>query len=221
MVVAFSCKGRGFCPSCGGRRMSELAAQLVDRVIPHVPVRQWVLSLPWSLRYHLAFDAGLCRDVLAVFMRVVFGWLSATAARHDIREAQCGAVTVIQRFGSSLNLNLHIHSLVLDGMYTRPTPDAAPVFHPPPPTDEEIGKVLERVHEGVQKLLRRRGRWPEEPSPRRSRGRADAALGRLCRRPHRPARSPSGLTPPPARESAAPTHMPDAPRSSRSRPPAP
>ncbi|MBI2160880.1 MAG: hypothetical protein HYU25_11000 [Candidatus Rokubacteria bacterium] len=58
--------------------MSELAAQLVDRVIPHVPVRQWVLSLPWSLRYQLAFDAGLCRDVLAVFMRVVFGWLSAS-----------------------------------------------------------------------------------------------------------------------------------------------
>jgi Protein of unknown function (Hypoth_ymh)/Transposase zinc-binding domain len=73
MVVAFSCKGRGFCPSCGGRRMSALAAQLVDHVIPHVPVRQWVLSLPWSLRYQLAFDAALCRDVLAVFMRVVFG----------------------------------------------------------------------------------------------------------------------------------------------------
>lgn len=65
-----------------------------------------------------------------------------------------------------MNLNLHIHSLVLDGVYTRPTPDAAPVFHPlPPPTDEEIGTVLERVHERVQKLLRRRGRMPEEPSP--------------------------------------------------------
>ena len=70
MVVAFSCKGR-FCPSCGGRRMTELAAQLVDRVIPDVPVRQWVLSRPWSLRYQLAFDAPLCRDVLAVFIRVV------------------------------------------------------------------------------------------------------------------------------------------------------
>jgi hypothetical protein len=45
--------------------MSALAAQLVDRVIPHVPVRQWVLSLPWLLRYQLAFDAGLCRAVLA------------------------------------------------------------------------------------------------------------------------------------------------------------
>ena len=39
-LVAFSCKGRGFCPSCGGRRMTERAAHLVDHVFPDVPVRQ-------------------------------------------------------------------------------------------------------------------------------------------------------------------------------------
>ena len=49
-LVAFSCKRRGFCPSCGARRMAQTAAHLVDHVIPHVPVRQWVLSLPIPLR---------------------------------------------------------------------------------------------------------------------------------------------------------------------------
>jgi hypothetical protein len=39
-LVAFSCKRRGFCPSCGARRMADLAAHLVDRVWPDVPVRQ-------------------------------------------------------------------------------------------------------------------------------------------------------------------------------------
>ena len=127
--------------------MSELAAHLVDRVIPEVPVRQWVLSLPWALRYQLAFDAKLCGAVLGVFIRVV-----------------CGAVTAIQRFGSSLNANVHFHSLVLDGVFTRSTPRAAPEFHPlPPPTDEEIAKILEQVHDRVRRLLRRRGRLPEEP----------------------------------------------------------
>ena len=53
-LVPFSCKGRGFCPSCGGRRMAERAAHLVDHVFPDVPVRQWVLSLPHRLRYQLA-----------------------------------------------------------------------------------------------------------------------------------------------------------------------
>ena len=39
---------------CGGRRMAERAAHLVDHVLPpHVPVRQWVLSVPHRLRYRL------------------------------------------------------------------------------------------------------------------------------------------------------------------------
>jgi ribosomal protein S27E len=49
-LVAFSCKRRGFCPSCGARRMIETSAHLVDHVFPEVPVRQWVLSFPWPLR---------------------------------------------------------------------------------------------------------------------------------------------------------------------------
>ncbi len=49
-LLPFSCKGR-FCPSCCGRRMSDTAAHLVDRVLPEVPVRQWVLTLPYPLRY--------------------------------------------------------------------------------------------------------------------------------------------------------------------------
>ncbi len=67
-VVAFSCKGRGFCPSCGGRRMADTAAQLVDRVLPAVPVRQWVLSLPFALRYRLAYDALALTAVGLLFM---------------------------------------------------------------------------------------------------------------------------------------------------------
>ena len=61
-LVPFSCKRRGFCPSCGGRRMAERAAHLVDAVLPHVPVRQWVLTLPYRLH-------KVCRAVLAVYVR--------------------------------------------------------------------------------------------------------------------------------------------------------
>jgi Transposase zinc-binding domain/Putative transposase len=166
MVVAFSCKGRGFCPSCGGRRMSELAAQLVDRVIPRVPVRQWVLSLPFTLRYQLAFDATLTAAVLDAFIRSVFAGLRRAAVREGIADPQGGALTAIQRFGSALNANVHFHSLVLDGVFSRPTPGAAPVFHPlPAPTDEEIAQILEQLHARVTRLLRRCGRLPEDPSP--------------------------------------------------------
>jgi len=55
--------------------MAERAAHLVDHVFPDVPVRQSVLSLPYRLRYRLAWDHDLCRAVVAVFMRAVLGWL--------------------------------------------------------------------------------------------------------------------------------------------------
>jgi len=53
-LVAFSCKRRGCCPSCGARRMAESAALLVDEVFPEQPVRQWVLSVPYPLRFLFA-----------------------------------------------------------------------------------------------------------------------------------------------------------------------
>jgi len=49
-LVPFSCKARAVCPSCGGRRMAEQAAHLVEAVVPAVPVRQWVLTVPHRLR---------------------------------------------------------------------------------------------------------------------------------------------------------------------------
>ena len=43
-LVAVNCKCRGFCPNCGARRMAE-SALLVDAVLPHEPIRLWVLSI--------------------------------------------------------------------------------------------------------------------------------------------------------------------------------
>ena len=104
--------------------------------------------------------------LLDVFIRSVFAGLRRAAVREGIADAQCGAITAIQRFGSALNANVHFHSLVLDGVFSRPAPGAAPVFHPlPAPTDEEIVQILEQIHERVTHLLRRCGRLPEDPSP--------------------------------------------------------
>ena len=52
-LVAFSCKGRGLCPSCSARRTHVTAAQLVDDVLPGAPYRQWTLSFPFRLRWVL------------------------------------------------------------------------------------------------------------------------------------------------------------------------
>jgi len=56
LLVALSCKKRGVCPSCNARRMCGTAAHLTDEVMPEVPLRQWVLSVPFELRLLLARD---------------------------------------------------------------------------------------------------------------------------------------------------------------------
>ena len=89
-LVPFSCKGRAICPSCGGRRMAERAAHLVDHVFPEVPVRQWVLSLPYRLRYVLAWDDALCRAVIGVFMRAVLGFLRRRAREQGVAGGGAG-----------------------------------------------------------------------------------------------------------------------------------
>src|SRR5690606_12458345 len=71
--VAFSCKRRGFCPSCGARRMAETAALLVDDVLPRQPVREWVLSLPFALRYLLATRPEVVTQVLGIVYRAISG----------------------------------------------------------------------------------------------------------------------------------------------------
>jgi hypothetical protein len=65
-LVAFNCKKRGVCPSCGARRMAETAALLPDEVLPERPLRQWVLSLPMALRFLLATRRAVLSSVLGV-----------------------------------------------------------------------------------------------------------------------------------------------------------
>jgi hypothetical protein len=85
LLVAFSYKGRGVCPSCAGRRMCDVAARLVDRVVPSVPLRQWVLSLPFDLRGLAAFRA----DVLSAFVRIVVEAVIARLRGSNIPTTGC------------------------------------------------------------------------------------------------------------------------------------
>src|SRR5439155_6502828 len=88
-LLPLSCKGRSVCPSCCGRRMADTAAHLLDRVFPHVPVRQWVLSLSFALRYRLAYDSEMVNAVLQVFIRDLFGLYRRMARDYGINKTQC------------------------------------------------------------------------------------------------------------------------------------
>lgn len=113
-LVAFSCKRRGFCPSCGARRMAESAALLVDDVLRGYPVRQWVLSLPIPLRLLLARYPSELSKVMQIIHRAI-STHTVNKAGFTNKQTKTAAVTLIQRFGSALNLNIHFHMLFLEG----------------------------------------------------------------------------------------------------------
>ena len=91
-LVAFSCKRRGFCPSCGARRMDESAALLADEVFPEQPVRQWVLSFPYPLRFPFASRPAIMGQVLGIVYRCIATHLIKKAG-FSCNTAQTGAVT--------------------------------------------------------------------------------------------------------------------------------
>ena len=154
-LVAFSCKRRGFCPSCGARRMAESAALLVDEVLPEVPMRQWVLSFPIPLRFLFASRPALMGQALGIVYRVLATHLIRKAGDTH-RTARTGAVTLIQRFGGALNLNVHFHMLFLDGVYVDGR--AGPVFRwVKAPTSAELTRLTHTIAHRVGRFLERQG----------------------------------------------------------------
>lgn len=154
-LVAFSCKRRGFCPSCGARRMVESAALLIDNVLPQLPMRQWVLSVPFQLRFLFASQPQVRGKVLGIVYRAIETHLIKQAGQTR-NTARTGAVTLIQRFGSALNLNIHFHMLFLDGVYVA---DHQPlVFRRiKPPVPEALDKLVQTISHRVGRYLERTG----------------------------------------------------------------
>jgi len=122
LLLPFSCKLRGICPSCNPRRMSNTAAHLVDHVIaPDVTLRQWVLSVPFELRLLLAAKPEALSAIGRIFVHEIQRWPRQRAEALGFERVEGAAVSFCQRFGSSLNLNIHWHVIVPDALFV---PDA-------------------------------------------------------------------------------------------------
>lgn len=155
-LVAFSCKRRGFCPSCRARRMAESAALLVDDIFPEVPIRQWVLSFPFQLRFLLARYPELMGKVLGIVYRTLSTY-QIKQAGFTKSTAQTGAVTLIQRFGSALNLNVHFHMLFLDGVYAEDDYGQQRFHRVKAPTLQELNTLVHTLSHRVARCLEKRG----------------------------------------------------------------
>ncbi|MCB9025119.1 MAG: transposase [Bdellovibrionaceae bacterium] len=140
--------------------MAESANHLVDEVLPQKPLRQWVLSLPFQLRYLLAAQPKVMGEVLQIFHRALNTYQYKKVGLKQSTGARTGAITFIQRFGGSLNLNLnlniHFHTLCLDGAYS--FDDNKAQFHiNQAPSHLELEKLLKQITTRVVRQLERRG----------------------------------------------------------------
>lgn len=161
-IVAFSCKKRGFCSSCGGRRMAESAAHLVDEVFPKAGVRQWVLSFPMPVRFILAKNPKIQGKCLTIVHRAITSFIQKKAKMKGLRAPlQPGAVTLIQRFGGSLNLNVHFHMLFIEGGFYSTT-QGPKLWWIDPPTDQEIQDMVVTLAKRVIRFLKKKGYFQDE-----------------------------------------------------------
>ena len=136
--------------------MVETAALLVDHVLPHRPFRQWVLSFPYPLRFVLANHPQVMGKVLAIVNRAISTHL-INKAGFKVSQAHTGAVTLIQRFGSALNLNLHFHVLFIDGVFSLKGNGQLRFHRVNAPTSKELNALVAAISERVARYLERQG----------------------------------------------------------------
>ncbi len=153
-LIAYSCKGRGICPSCNTKRMFETAAHLVEHRFPQVPVRQWVITLPKRLRYFLLRDNELTGRVLQISLRVIERTIREHCPDAPLN-AKYGGITYIHRFGSMLNAHLHYHSCLIDGLFAR-TENGLQFYKTVGLTQKVIQTAQETIRKRVLRLFVRR-----------------------------------------------------------------
>jgi Putative transposase len=141
--------------------MAQTAAHLVERVIPWVPTRQWVVSVPIPLRYWMAASQDLTANIHTILRTTIAQYYVNQAVTHgsERQKVQPGSVTFIQRFGGAINLHLHFHVVFLEGVYLDRTDQSLkPRFvKAEPPSDADVAHVVQNISRRVIRTLRRLG----------------------------------------------------------------
>lgn len=155
-LIAFSCKGRGICPSCNTRAMVETAAHLVENGLPRLPFRQFVISFPMRIRHYLQ-----THEILQSVLRIVVSEIRKRliACSPDVSNPQIGAISFIQHFGNALNYHPHFHLVVADGIFSG---EAALQFHEAFLTQDDIADTQDCIQKRVLQFFYKRGLFDKE-----------------------------------------------------------
>lgn len=181
--LPFSCWQRGMCPSCLERRMRDRGEFIVENVLGDTPMRQWVPTFPRPLRSYLAYDPRLTSELLSDFLAIVFALVRRKARKElgkRIGKVDPGSASTIQRCSSFLDLNVHFHCLVTDGVFYRDPDTRRVTFHRvEPPTSTEIAEVAWKLCRKTCRRLARRGMWEDVKDPKVGAAATQSMFGRI------------------------------------------
>lgn len=152
ILVATSCKRRGACPSCDGKRGAVTTGRAMEELLPRAPYRQWVLVIPKRLRYHVNRNARLAGEINRILRKTLSDYYRRVCGQGA--EASPAQIDVLQRFGSSVNLHVHIHSVVSDGVFS-PEGETGVRFYPAVPISAQD---MENLSESIRRKVLRRFR---------------------------------------------------------------
>jgi hypothetical protein len=152
-LIAFSCKGRGWCPSCTARRAAETGLYLAT-VLPRVSHRQWTLSLPFSVRLAVVKQPRLLKYLERRLLKAIWRWQRQEAKRagHGAGFSLGAGVCFTQWFGSRLQLTPHLHELVPEALWAA----SGECVELEGPRDDDVARILHRT------LRQARGDWGEQ-----------------------------------------------------------
>jgi hypothetical protein len=154
--------------------MCNEAVQLVDRVFPNVPIRQWVVSLPWELRRLAATKRGVLGAMDRIFAEEI---ARLTRRLAGVADAQAGSVGCPRMFGGSLNLHPHLHTLAVDGVFEKTDGGGVRFHEAPAPSKDDVSEVAKRVRERAVRWLRRHGYVDQRAAEELSGSLAEAVCG--------------------------------------------
>ena len=137
----------------------------MDHVLPHRPIRQWVLSFPYPLRFVLANHPQVMGKVLGIVNRTTSTHL-INKAGFKVSQAHTGAVTLIQRFGSALNLDLHFPVLFIDGVFSLRGNGQLRFHRVNAPTSKELNSLVATITYRIAMRPRRYNSRPALSEPR-------------------------------------------------------
>ena len=113
-LLAFSCRGRWFCPSCHNKKVVQFGHHLKETILYPVPHRQYVFAIPKILRRFFLYDRKLLGKLSQCAAKILTQVLKvAMGMKHGIP----GIIVAIQTFGDYARWHPHLHAMVADGLF--------------------------------------------------------------------------------------------------------